>query len=188
MRIGILFAALLVAAPLAAQDDAEPLDGNREMAAMFAADQEARRSFSSDVDWAEIERADAERRVRTRELLEAGALKTGPDFYAAAFIFQHGDRPEDYLLAHALAVRALGLGMEQAEWIAAATLDRYLQSIGQPQIYGTQYQSGSDQEWTRGKFDRDLLTDQLRRGAGVQRLEDQDTRLEELNTPDDSQE
>ncbi len=26
-----------------------------------------------------------------------------------------------------------------ARWIAAATLDRYLQTIGQPQVFGTQY-------------------------------------------------
>ena len=30
-------------------------------------------------------------------------------------------------------------GNESAKWIAAATLDRYLQSIKQPQIFGTQY-------------------------------------------------
>jgi hypothetical protein len=33
---------------------------------------------------------------------------------------------------------AMKLGHEEAPWIAAASLDRYLVSIGQPQIYGTQ--------------------------------------------------
>jgi hypothetical protein len=28
-----------------------------------------------------------------------------------------------------------------ARWIAAATLDRYLQRIGQPQVFGTQFSS-----------------------------------------------
>lgn len=30
-------------------------------------------------------------------------------------------------------------GSDEAKWIEAATLDRYLQSIGQPQVFGTQY-------------------------------------------------
>ena len=30
-------------------------------------------------------------------------------------------------------------GSDEAKWVEAATLDRYLQSIGQPQVFGTQY-------------------------------------------------
>ena len=57
----------------------------------------------------------------------------------ASFIFQHGNTVEDCLFAHVLAMEALVKGDESAKWIAAATLDRYLQSIKQPQIFGTQY-------------------------------------------------
>jgi len=34
---------------------------------------------------------------------------------------------------------AAAKGDQGAAWIAAATLDRYLQSVRQPQIYGTQF-------------------------------------------------
>lgn len=46
---------------------------------------------------------DAERRRRTYALLEAGQLPTGEVYRAAAFVFQRGSTPEDYLLAHSLA-------------------------------------------------------------------------------------
>lgn len=65
-------------------------------------------------------------------MLEAGALKTGEDFEDASVIFQHGDNPQDYLLAHVLAMAAMTKGDANARWIAAATLDRYLQSVKQP--------------------------------------------------------
>ena len=57
-------------------------------------------------------------------------------------IFQHGTKPEDYLLAHVLATAALRKGgAPLAPGLVAATLDRYLQSIGQPQVFGTQFLS-----------------------------------------------
>jgi hypothetical protein len=82
---------------------------------------------------------DAGRRKRVHEMLDQGILKTGADFHDAAFIFQHGDTPEDYLLAHVLAMAAIAQGDARGRWIAAATLDRYLQAVGEPQIFGTQY-------------------------------------------------
>ncbi|HUC52979.1 MAG TPA: hypothetical protein VMR90_02975 [Candidatus Cybelea sp.] len=79
------------------------------------------------------------RREKVRALLAAGELKTGEDFHEAAFIFQHRNNPEDYLFAHVLAMEAVVKGSDEAKWIEAATMDRYLQSIGQPQVFGTQY-------------------------------------------------
>lgn len=79
------------------------------------------------------------RREKVKALLAAGELKTGEDFKEAAFIFQHGDNTDDCLFAHVLAMEAVLKGSDEAKWIEAATLDRYLQSIGQPQVFGTQY-------------------------------------------------
>jgi hypothetical protein len=79
------------------------------------------------------------RRAQIRSLLAAGAIKTGEDYYDAAFIFQHGEAADDYLFAHVLAMDAVIQGYDTAKWIAAATLDRYLQKIDKPQIFGTQY-------------------------------------------------
>lgn len=81
---------------------------------------------------------DRQRYERTLELFNAGALETGLDYYNAAFIFQHGGEPADYLRAHHAAVVSIAKGYDKSTWISAASLDRYLDSIGQEQIYGTQ--------------------------------------------------
>jgi hypothetical protein len=91
----------------------------------------------------DVNSRDAMRRAEARLLLEAGELKTAQDFHDAAFIFQHGHSPDDYLLAHILAIEAIVKGDASSKWIAAATLDRYLQTIGQKQVFGTQYSSKS---------------------------------------------
>jgi hypothetical protein len=88
---------------------------------------------------AELHKNDATRRNRVRDLLRADQVKTADDFHDAAFIFQHGERPDDYLFAHILAVEAVVKGDSRSKWISAATLDRYLQAIGQAQVFGTQY-------------------------------------------------
>ena len=149
---------------------------NVEMAAMFAADQSQRASDIEDHEAAN--KADEQRRIRARELLDNGELVTGADLFGAAFIFQHGREPRDYLLAHTLAVRSLGLGFKNAEWIAAATLDRYLQSIGQPQVYGTQYRFPEEGGVTMEPYDRALLVDSLRKATGAGDLTAQERKLE----------
>jgi hypothetical protein len=79
------------------------------------------------------------RRAEIRKLLEAGGISTSEDFSDAALIFQHGRTTEDFLFAHILAMEGLMRGGSADKWIAAATLDRYLQSVNQPQVFGTQY-------------------------------------------------
>ena len=104
------------------------------------------------------------------QLLNAGSLHTGEDFTLAAFLFQHGETPDDYLLAHTLAMVALGKGYGGALWIATATLDRYLQSMHQPQIYGTQFLTSPSKPATQEPFHRNLISDELRRQLGVPSL------------------
>ena len=144
---------------------------NSEMAAIFEQDQAARQSPDTSPErWKVISQEDAGRRARTRTLLERGQLKAAADFRKAAFIFQHGDAPDDYLLAHSLALVALAKGDPTAGWIAAATLDRYLNSIGKPQIYGTQFSvSGPLKE----PYNRALIDDLLRRSLNVPPLAEQ---------------
>lgn len=167
--------ALALAVPAAAQ---EPPADNPEMAAMFAGDQAQRSGDSEDPEAGY--KADVERRARTRALYDSGELKTGTDYFGAAFVFQHGSEPRDYLFAHTLAMRALALGRKDAEWIAAATLDRYLQSIGQPQAYGTQFRFPEEGGVTMEPYDRALLSDAHRRVTGVGDLAAQNRRLEEF--------
>lgn len=146
---------------------------NPEMTAIFEADQKPR------VDWAKADTravtiADRGRRARTEALLDAGALNSGADFYHAAFVFQHGDKPDDYLKAHLLAVVAASRGHTSAPWIAAATLDRYLQSIGQSQVLGTQFQTNRDGKTTQEPYSRALVSDGLRQALRVPTLSAQE--------------
>jgi len=144
----------------------EVRDSNPEMARVFAEDQ-ADRQDARRIDWSKVTPADAERRREVRSLLAAGALHTGTDFMGAAFVFQHGDKPDDFLLAHVLAMIAMKKGRTDADWIAAATLDRYLQRIDRPQIFGTQFSLKAGRTQTQEPFDRDLVLDALRSEMNV---------------------
>ncbi len=170
------------AAPVFAMDPktdaAHERASDGEMTQIFNADQAARKSQA--IDWSIVSQDDQVRRARTQVLLDEGRLNSAEDFYHAAFVFQHGDLPEDFLKAHALAVVAAARGKPEAAWIAAATLDRYLQRIGRPQIYGTQYQLRGAQGWTQEPYRRDLLSDALRDATGVPSISGQEERLEEL--------
>jgi len=86
----------------------------------------------------EMPKRDEARRERARTLLGSSGC-TAQDYYYAAFIFQHSQAAEDYLFAHILATQSIVMGYGRARWISAATLDRYLQKIGQKQVFGTQY-------------------------------------------------
>ena len=140
---------------------------NPEMQRIFEADQKDRQPGVGKIDWGVVEKADAARREETRKLLSDGKLHTGEDFERAAFVFQHSDTPDDYLLAHTLAMVAVARGQGSALWIEAATLDRYLNSIHQPQIYGTQFYFKAHEPTTQDPYNRSLLPDALRRSLGV---------------------
>jgi len=76
-------------------------------------------------------------------------------------------------------VTAVAKGNSKASWIAAATLDRYLQRIGQPQIYGTQFLHNAGKPWTQEPYKRSLLPDALREATGVPSLAKQQEQLRE---------
>ena len=142
-------------------------ESSREMAEIFAADQVDRRVGPNEIDWKTVAPRDTARRARTRQLLEQGLLNSGDDYYYAAMVFQHGEVPADYLLAHVLAIAAQNRGRADANWIATATLDRYLQSIGQPQIMGTQFPYAPDGSVSQGEYDRALIPGALRPALGL---------------------
>jgi hypothetical protein len=108
-------------------------------------------------DWQkEVPKHDEARREQTRTLL-AKPSHSGEDYYYAAFIFQHGKKADDYLFAHILATEAVALGYSRAKWISAATLDRYLQQIGQKQVFGTQYQGENFAYYLEHQHDPDVV-------------------------------
>jgi hypothetical protein len=147
---------------------------NAEMSAIFSADQADRQA--ADIDWSIVGPADNKRRARTEELLGSGALQSGDDYYHAAFVFQHGADPGDYLKAHLLAMIAVARGRPDAVWIASATLDRYLHAIGKPQVLGTQYAIPSDSPATQDPYDRALISDAMRKALHVPSIEEQEAR------------
>jgi hypothetical protein len=62
---------------------------------------------------------------------------------------------------------AVATGQSSAIWIASATLDRYLNSIHQPQIYGTQFYTKLKEPATQEPYNRTLISDALRRQLSV---------------------
>ncbi len=139
---------------------------NPEMETIFAADQADRAPGATQAPTDLIDN-DRRRRLATRRLLDTGQLRSGPDFQRAAFIFQHGDQPDDFLLAHSLALAALARGHPEASWIAAATLDRFLISTGRRQIYGTQTHQSAAADQAAQPFDEQLVPERLRTILGV---------------------
>lgn len=114
------------------------------------------------LDWGVIAEHDKQRHERARQLLAAGKVETATEFSFIALLFQHSGQPDELLLAHVLAQTAAIKGDASAKWLAAATLDRYLLSIKQPQIYGTQLHRNENGEWTQEPFARETISDSLR--------------------------
>jgi hypothetical protein len=137
------------------------------------------------------------RRAEVRKLLEEGKLTSGEDFSDAALIFQHGQTPEEFLFAHVLAVEALIRTGSADKWLAAATLDRYLQAVNRPQVFGTQYPGDKVAEntpkpqvdphvmnikRTQQPYDAKLLPDSVRQDFCVPDVSQQEKNLAIFNT------
>lgn len=152
---------------------------NAALKALYDADQSGRSSKS--IDWSKLGPEDAQRRDEVHRMLDAGEVRTANDYWHAAMVFQHGLTPDDYLLAHVLAVDAISLGSKYARWLSAATLDRYLRSIRQPQIYGTQFHSQGNGPLTQETMNPSLVSDSMRAVLCVESKAKQQKMLEDVN-------
>ena len=123
---------------------------------------------------------DEQRHAEVRKILAEGKINSGKEYFFAALIFQHSSAPEDLMFAHMLAVTAVAKGNAGAKWMAAATLDRYLWSIKQSQIFGTQFQMGTDEKWTMEPYDRTTVSDSIRSTWCVVPLKEQQRVLRDL--------
>jgi hypothetical protein len=139
------------------------------------------REVTSDdkLDWDAISKRDDQRRAAVRSLLDGGKLKTGKDYDYAALIFQHSPDTAGYLLAHVLAVTAVSKGNTKSKWLAAATIDRYLQSLNRPQVFGTQFRN-EGAATTMEPYDRTAFSDAIRAAWCVVPLAEQDKILKEV--------
>lgn len=117
------------------------------------------------------------------ELRGAGRL-SNDDLYHAAWLYNHGDSPEDAKFAHELASVASRRGLAKARWLAAAAYDRWCMYEGRPQKFGTQFvpdgvryrlwdvdSSTTDAE--RAEWDVPNLAAQLARAEEMTRTEPQ---------------
>jgi hypothetical protein len=151
-------------------------------------DQELRLKFAenstapTDDDWALLNAQDCQNRIEVLGYLEAGKLFGSTDYFIASLVFQHGNCPDHYQLANVLAEKAMTMGHPNAKWLYAATLDRYLMSIGELQKYGTQYELGADGQWHLAPVDP-ATTDAERRELGLPTLADLEAQAESFPTP-----
>ncbi len=120
-------------------------------------------------------------------MLTDGKLKTGDDYYNAAFIFQHGESVDEARTAYSLAWIAASLmpDNKKAQWLATASWDRMMMRQKKPQWYGTQYvPSENGKEWLLYNFDADAVTDQERQSFGIQKAKDIDPSFPRAQRPD----
>jgi hypothetical protein len=131
------------------------------------------------IDWQAVGKHDEERHAAVRKLLADGKIQSAMDYNFAALVFQHSSKSADLILAHVLAVTAVGKG-GRAKPLAAATFDRYLWSVKQPQVFGTQFQYGPDGHWTMEPYDRAALADGERAVWCVAPLAEQEAILKDI--------
>jgi uncharacterized membrane protein YhaH (DUF805 family) len=116
-----------------------------KMSALFAADQAVRR-IPSLGNFINIDEEDRQHRIQVLGLIQQGQIHSPRNLVYSAYIFQHGDCPAHYLFGNRLAKIAMQVDYQDAKWIYAASMDRYLVHTGENQKYGTQY------TWINGEF------------------------------------
>ncbi len=149
---------------------------SRELRRIKTEDQRERQALGNGGSKAQLSALaakDAKRLARVRELLRLDRVKTAADYDICALIFQHGTQADDFLVAHELSVVA---GMKGSLGsLPALAEDRFLNSVGQKQRFGSQYklQIDSSDSWLKdvdedGRFS---VTDTLRLDMFIPTLE-----------------
>lgn len=109
-------------------------------------------------------------------------MRTANDYKNAAMVFQHGKDSIDYGMALRLIKKAIEMDTTMNKWLFAAATDRYLLSINEPQIYGTQYQKMGDEPWKLGEIDTTVISDVERIKYGVETLSEQREKVKKMNS------
>jgi hypothetical protein len=160
----------------------KPSNDNEELQRLFEEDQSDRTPRDGKaIDWPVVGPRDRARQSRIRELYVSAQLKSGADYFHAAMVLQHGQVPEDFLLCHELCIVAISKGEDHAGWLAAASEDRFLMSIGRPQRFGTQFRPNSPGGPLRLGEIGEGVTDELRRELNVPPLAEAKARETKMN-------
>lgn len=154
---------------------------NEELTSLFNADQAERENLSlNNLKSESFKVINEERRKKVTQLMLKNKLNTGLDYYHAALIFQHGDKPDDIKKANELAEIGWNKGERKAKKIIALTIDRYLMFTNKQQTYGTQFQyDESEKRWKLWPCDPNTTDDQ-RREMDVPTLEEIEQSLKNL--------
>lgn len=156
-----------------------------ELKSMYTQDQDERQRSMSDpasISWDTISAHDKQHHERVLELLSQEKLASGDDYFYAAMIMQHGQKPKDYILAHVLAEAAAMLGNKAAVWLSAASFDRLMQSTKQPQVFGTQFLGKDDMPYhVTEPYAPEMIPDSVRRLLHVPTLSENEARLKKMN-------
>ena len=134
------------------------------------------------IDWLKLNKADSLREKRVYQLLKSNQVLTASDYENAALIFQHGVDSVAYKMAIKMMEKAVELNTNTNKWLLAAATDRYLVSVGKPQIYGTQYYKDSREgPFKMNDLDTTKITDEERKKFNVPTLAEQKIKLIEMN-------
>ena len=162
---------------------AEARPESLELQEMYKIDQGVR---MAPIDFDKMKAVDRIHQKRLAELLQGGKLSSGDDYYHAAMIMQHGATAEDTALAHILAINGALKGNVKARWLSAASMDRLLMRLQQPQIFGTQFTKAQG-VWTMEPIKPNLIPDSIRKDFGVPTVAENEQRMlkmdEEISGP-----
>jgi len=186
VRLSRIFALILATFTLQSLSigEASDLIDNKTLTAIFEEDQADRDPGFDGIDWDEVNERDADRRLRTLEILRRGQARTSGDFLHAAYVFQHGSTVEDFRLALSLSWVAATIDPknEEARWLTASAWDRLLKEQGQPQWYGTQIEKFADSPWQIYEIQEGVVTDEQRKQMSVPPLDEILRGVAEMNT------
>lgn len=152
---------------------------NSELQKMYNEDQGSR--MAKNIDWLVLTKQDRERENRVYELIKAGQIVTGKDYYNSAMIFQHGADSSAFGMAVSHMRKAIEIDTTINKWLLAAAIDRDLLSRNKPQIYGTQYSKMNGEKWKRSRIDTTQVTDKERKYYHVETLAEQLVKERNLN-------
>lgn len=148
---------------------------NRELLALFRESVRLRYECM-DTGWqdkqmiAKIVRFEKGAMKKVKKMLINGQIVTHDDFFRGAHFFQHSLKIADYAMAATLYAISGFLGDDWGKNHHALAIDRFLLSIKQPQIFGTQYERQNNR-WTISHY-REDVSDSLRKEYEVPPLKE----------------
>ena len=160
----ILLVMLSACRPAAVEEE---IADNEALRLLAEADQQDRQiDFSrlSEEEIQAISQRDAEHRAQVEMMLKAGEVRTPDDHMNAALILQHGGDSTAYRKAYELSRDALQIDSTfvPALRFMPVAYDRYLISIGQPQVYATQFYWNEQEGWVMPPVDTTEVTEEER--------------------------